>query len=72
MDKNALYISTLRSKALAEAVELFEGDREAAERWLSTPVRGLGHQTPHDMLSSEAGIDQVRTLIGRLEHGILT
>lgn len=72
MEKNAIYMSRLRSKALAESVELFEGDRQAAERWLSTPVRGLGYQTPHDMLSSETGIDQVRTLIGRLEHGILT
>ncbi|WP_227520298.1 MbcA/ParS/Xre antitoxin family protein [Marinobacter sp. LV10R510-11A] len=72
MDRNAAYLRSLRHKALAESVEFFEGDVEAAERWLSTPVRGLGYQTPNDMLSSETGIEQVRTLIGRLEHGIVT
>lgn len=62
----------LREQVLAECIELFEGDRDAAERWLSQPVRGFGYQTPNDLLSSEAGIEQLRTLIGQLEHGVFT
>ena len=51
---------------------LLSGDSDAAERWLSQPVRGLGYQTPNDMLCSETGIERLRTLVGRLEHGIFT
>lgn len=72
MDKHTRHIHRLRRQALAECVELFEGDTEAAERWMSQPVRGLGYQTPNDMLSSETDIERLRTLIGRLEHGIFT
>lgn len=66
MDTHTPHIYSLRKQALAECFELFEGDRDAAERWLSHPVRGLGYQTPNEMLSSEAGIEPLRTLIGRL------
>jgi putative toxin-antitoxin system antitoxin component (TIGR02293 family) len=62
----------LREQVLAECIELFEGDSDAAERWLSQPVRGLGYQTPNELLSSETGIEQLRTLIGRLEHGVFS
>lgn len=72
MDRNTFYFNGLRHKVLAESVELFEGDKKAAEHWLSTPVRGLDYQIPKEMLSSEKGIEQVRTLIGRMEHGIIT
>ncbi|KXS54081.1 MAG: hypothetical protein AWU57_1525 [Marinobacter sp. T13-3] len=63
-------IYELQQVALAECVELFEGDRDAAERWMSQRVRGLGYKSPQDMLSSETGIEQLRILVGRLEHGI--
>ncbi|MEQ3622997.1 MAG: antitoxin Xre/MbcA/ParS toxin-binding domain-containing protein [Marinobacter sp.] len=70
--ENLRALSKLREIVIAEAVELFEGDKAAAEQWLSTPVRGLGQKTPNELLTSEEGIEQVRTLIGRLEHGIIT
>ncbi|WP_394132747.1 antitoxin Xre/MbcA/ParS toxin-binding domain-containing protein [Marinobacter nauticus] len=70
--ENLRDLSKLREIVIAEAVELFEGDKAAAEQWLSTPVRGLGHKTPNELLTSEKDIEQVRTLIGRLEHGIIT
>ena len=49
------------------AIELFEGDRDAARTWLSTPIKSLGVITP-----LEAKKDEVKTLIGRLEHGVRT
>ncbi|MCL1481081.1 MULTISPECIES: antitoxin Xre/MbcA/ParS toxin-binding domain-containing protein [unclassified Marinobacter] len=46
MSQNDIDPNTLRTKVIAEAVALFEGDQKAAEHWLSTPVRGLGRKKP--------------------------
>lgn len=56
----------------ARAAELFEGDAEAARRWLTGPVRGLGYQVPLDLAGTEAGAKMVLDLVGRLEHGVFT
>ncbi|KXS54185.1 MAG: hypothetical protein AWU57_1431 [Marinobacter sp. T13-3] len=53
----------------SEALELFEGDARAKYRWLSLPQESLGGRKPSEMLGSEEGIDAVRLLICRLEHG---
>lgn len=55
---------------MRDAVELFEGDREKARRWLKRPARALEQQCPVDLLDTEAGIRMVRDLIGQLEHGV--
>lgn len=72
MDQHEHDLHHLRIQAIAECVELFEKDKVAAERWMSQPVRGLSYQNPRDLLESETGIEQLRLLIGRLEHGIFT
>lgn len=55
---------------MQDAVELFEGDRDKARRWLKRPARALEQQCPIDLLDTEAGIRMVRDLIGQLEHGV--
>jgi putative toxin-antitoxin system antitoxin component (TIGR02293 family) len=55
---------------LADAIRLFEGDRDAARGWLMEPARALGGATPFEYLSTEVGASEVRRLIGRLEHGV--
>ena len=55
---------------MRDAVELFEGDREKARRWLKRPARALEQQCPIDLLDTEAGIRMVRDLIGQLEHRV--
>lgn len=55
---------------LADAIRLFEGDRDAARGWLMGPARALGGATPFEYLSTEVGASEVRRLIGRLEHGV--
>jgi putative toxin-antitoxin system antitoxin component (TIGR02293 family) len=55
---------------LADAIRLFEGDRDAARRWLMEPARALGGATPFAYLATEVGATEVRRLIGRLEHGV--
>lgn len=52
------------------ALRLFEGDADAARRWLNEPAKALGGQTPFEHLATEAGAAQVRDLIGRLESGV--
>lgn len=66
------HFDSLRDCALQEVLDFFPGDRDAMERWLSREVRGLGYITPEEALRTRAGIERLRTLIGRLEHGIPT
>lgn len=54
------------------AVDLFEGDREKAVSWMRKPVRGLGDETPENLLNTESGAVEVLDLIGRLEHGVFS
>ena len=58
--------------AYQRALQLFEGDREAAVRWLKESAKALGGSSPLEYLDTEAGADAVRDLIGRLEYGVIT
>jgi putative toxin-antitoxin system antitoxin component (TIGR02293 family) len=59
-----------RSRVFAKALELFEGDRDAASEWMSTPLPALGGSTPNDALNTDSGVREVENLIGRIEHGV--
>ncbi|HET7024346.1 MAG TPA: antitoxin Xre/MbcA/ParS toxin-binding domain-containing protein [Gemmatimonadales bacterium] len=58
------------SRVFAEAIALFEGDREEARRWFSSPAPALGDRTPLSMTSTDVGAREVEALIGRLEYGV--
>lgn len=60
------------SRLLAAAIELFDGDRPAARRWLAAPQEGLGGATPLEYARTDVGCREVENLIGRLEYGIVT
>jgi putative toxin-antitoxin system antitoxin component (TIGR02293 family) len=53
-------------------VQLFEGDADAARRWLTTPSKELDNTAPLDFARTELGAREVEDLIGRLEHGVFT
>ena len=53
----------------ARAMEVF-GTREKTLRWLRTPVRSPGDQTPVSLAGSPEGIVQVLDALGRVEHGV--
>jgi putative toxin-antitoxin system antitoxin component (TIGR02293 family) len=55
-----------------QAVELFEGDRAAALRWLTAPRKALEGKTPLAYARTELGAREVEDLIGRLEHGVVS
>ncbi|MBK0002729.1 DUF2384 domain-containing protein [Erwinia sp. S43] len=57
-------------RVLDRAVDLFEGDKLAAQKWLNEPSRALGWKAPADLLASESGAWEVMRLITRLEHGV--
>jgi putative toxin-antitoxin system antitoxin component (TIGR02293 family) len=59
------------SRLFAQAVELFEGDEEAARRWLARPLVALAGQTALELAETDVGTREVEALIGRLEHGVL-
>jgi putative toxin-antitoxin system antitoxin component (TIGR02293 family) len=62
-----------RAWALFEkAVDLFEGDVAAANRWLQTPQEVLGNQTPLELASTDVGAREVENLILRLEQGVFS
>jgi putative toxin-antitoxin system antitoxin component (TIGR02293 family) len=58
------------ARLFGEALELFEGDREAATEWLTSAQLALGGATPLDLASSDVGAREVERLIHRLEHGV--
>jgi len=53
-------------------IDLFEGDKDHARRWLLTPSVALGKTPPLEFMSTEVGAREVEQLIGRLEHGVFT
>ncbi|WP_159873449.1 MULTISPECIES: antitoxin Xre/MbcA/ParS toxin-binding domain-containing protein [unclassified Raoultella] len=57
-------------RVIERAVELFEGDKEAAQKWMNEPNRALGWKTPAEVVSSETGALEVMRLITRVEHGV--
>jgi len=60
------------ASAYRNTLQLFEGDRTAAQRWLNQPAKALGGSAPIEYLDTEAGAEAVHDLILRLEHGVIT
>lgn len=58
------------ARVLGRALELFEGDRDAAVEWLTTPQRALGGEPPIEVARTDVGAREVENLIGRIEHGV--
>jgi putative toxin-antitoxin system antitoxin component (TIGR02293 family) len=46
------------------------GDRAKASRWLQTPNRALQGNTPFELLDTDAGVQSVETILGRIAYGI--
>ncbi|ATO33134.1 hypothetical protein DZA65_02174 [Dickeya dianthicola] len=56
-------------RVIDRAVELFEGDKDEAQKWLNEPNRALSWKVPAELMASETGAYEVMKLITRLEHG---
>ncbi|WAH52917.1 DUF2384 domain-containing protein [Pseudescherichia vulneris] len=60
------------ARVIGAACELFDYDNIRLAQWLNKPAKGLGGKKPADLLSTPAGAEAVLTLVGRLEHGVLS
>jgi putative toxin-antitoxin system antitoxin component (TIGR02293 family) len=58
------------SRVYSKALQLFDGDRQAASHWLVAPQRGLGGEIPVAVSSTDVGAREVERLLDRLEHGV--
>ena len=54
---------------LYEAARGYFGSKEATEKWLDTPHRGLAGKRPKDLLSTTEEVEQISEIISQLEHG---
>ncbi|MBV9388263.1 MAG: DUF2384 domain-containing protein [Chroococcidiopsidaceae cyanobacterium CP_BM_ER_R8_30] len=57
------------AKVLARATDVLE-DEATARDWLNLPNRALGNARPLDLLDTDAGVEQVLTILGRIEYGV--
>ena len=46
------------------------GDSNKASLWLKTPNRVLDGQTPFELLDTDAGVQSVETVLGRIAYGV--
>jgi putative toxin-antitoxin system antitoxin component (TIGR02293 family) len=60
------------ARIVSQARQLFEGDADAANRWLKTSQPALGGSTPTEYAQTEIGAREVEALITRLEHGVFS
>jgi putative toxin-antitoxin system antitoxin component (TIGR02293 family) len=60
------------SRVFGKALELFEGDADAARHWLVSPQRALGGAVPMSLAKTNLGAREVEDLIERLEHGVFS
>lgn len=59
------------SKVIAVALEVLESEHNALS-WLRRPQPGLGGEVPLDRLVTQAGADEVETLLRRIDYGVYT
>jgi len=59
------------AKVIAIAEEVLESTANAMT-WLRRPQPALGGKVPLDLLTTEAGADEVETLLRRIDYGVYT
>ncbi|HEY5939731.1 MAG TPA: antitoxin Xre/MbcA/ParS toxin-binding domain-containing protein [Gemmatimonadales bacterium] len=58
------------ARIFGRAMELFEGDSDAARMWLTSAQPALGGLVPLELARTDVGASEVENLTGRLEYGI--
>jgi putative toxin-antitoxin system antitoxin component (TIGR02293 family) len=57
------------ARVFAEAVEVL-GDEQKAGRWLRAPIYSLNDARPLDLLGTDAGVQAVEAVLGRMRAGV--
>jgi putative toxin-antitoxin system antitoxin component (TIGR02293 family) len=55
---------------LTQAIGVFDGDEEAARRWLNCPQIGLGNAIPLECAQTSFGFREVEKLLTRIDRGV--
>lgn len=70
---------TLRKDVSAQLIQILElyefgysvfEDKKKFKIWMHSEIRALDYQKPTDLLDTPFGINDVRTILGRLEYGV--
>lgn len=61
--------NTAHQDILAHAARVM-GSEKATQRWLDDPLLSMNGQRPADLLKTEEGREQLRTILGRIEYGV--
>lgn len=59
-----------RLASIVAAAEQVFGSEQKSRAWLGHPNRALGGVAPLQMLQTDIGTEQVRKVLGRIEHGV--
>jgi len=70
--KNEQTVEGLQEVAYQELLDLFEGDRRAVDRWLSSPVRVLGNHPPISLMGTKPGIQKIRNVVRKWSEGAVS
>ena len=54
------------------AKDMMQGNDVTTLRWLKSPKKILGGETPMERATTEAGVAEVEQLIGRIRHGVFS
>jgi putative toxin-antitoxin system antitoxin component (TIGR02293 family) len=60
------------ARIFGSALDLYEGNREAAVLWLTDINIALGHVSPLEFARTQVGADEVENLVGRIQYGIFS
>jgi putative toxin-antitoxin system antitoxin component (TIGR02293 family) len=58
------------ARLFGRALDLFDGNVDAARTWLATQQPALGDLAPLELAKTDVGTIEVERLIGRLELGL--
>lgn len=53
------------------ALDLYDGDMRIVDQWLNSPAIGLGGESPLSVIRTSTGANDILSLIGKIEHGVL-
>lgn len=69
MGERTEYTQTQAVASISKDAASVLGSEDNATKWLNTPNHALGMAKPIDLLDTESGATQVRSLLSAIEHG---
>jgi putative toxin-antitoxin system antitoxin component (TIGR02293 family) len=60
------------ARVFGSALDLFDGNRDAATEWLTDVNNALGGFTPLDFARTEIGAGEVENLVSQIQYGIVS